>query len=54
MQYQLSLTPLVSTQVETFICGGVWEGFKVKNVGKYFPYKGKLIILETHLNVPHG
>jgi hypothetical protein len=44
----------LSTQVDTFICGGVWEGFKVNNLGNPFLYKGKLIILGTHLNVPHG
>lgn len=44
----------LTTKVEDFMCGGVWEGFKVKDVGNYFLYKGELIILETYLNVPHG
>jgi hypothetical protein len=57
MQYQVEfdLTSILFIyQSRGFKCGGVWEGFKVKNVDNYFLYKGKLIILETYLNVPHG
>ena len=40
-------------QSRGFNCEGVWEGFKVNTIGNSFVYKGKFIILETYLNVPH-